>query len=137
MKRILGALAAFLLAAPIAALAQGEYNHAEVGVFGDYFRVGADSQTALRQQNLLGVGGRVGFAVHPNIKLEVDGAYDFEHSTIDNFCDNLIPPNCGSTRVGLRATHFSVGPKFQFGRSSPIRAFVFAKGRYEPSKLAS
>lgn len=127
MKRILGALFAFIIAAPIAAFAQGTYNHAEVGIFGDYFRAQAT------KQNLFGVGGRVGFSVHPNIKFEFDGAYDFAHnysSTITGTCSSGTTNNCGTTNVGLRATHFSGGPKFQLGRSSPVRLFVFAKGGF-------
>lgn len=127
MKRFLGAVFALMLGAPVAAMAQGAYNHAEVGIFGDYFRAEATNQ------NLFGVGGRVGFSVHPHVKLELDGAYDFAHnysSTITGTCNSGTVNNCGTVNVGLRATHFTAGPKFQFGKSSPVRLFVFAKGGF-------
>lgn len=130
MKRFLTAMGAMLLLLPLAAVAQNDftYNHAELGVFGDFFRAN------LSDTNLVGVGGRVGFSVHPNIKLELGGAYDFEHNITNNItginCQGNPDPNCGFVRNGLRATHFSFGPKFQLGTHGPIRAFVFAKGGF-------
>jgi hypothetical protein len=121
------------LLAPLAASAQDKFtnNHVEIGVFGDYLRAHTSSQ------NLLGVGGRLGFAVHPNVKLEVDGAYDFEHnysSTITGACpggtSGVTSGNCGTTSNGLRATHFSFGPKFQLGTRSNFHLFAFAKGGF-------
>lgn len=129
MKRFLMGLSAMFLLWPLVAVAQNDftYNHAEVGVFGDFFRAHATNQ------NLFGVGGRLGFSVHPHVKLEVDGAYDFAHnytSDITGICNSGTVNNCGTTNVGLRATHFSFGPKFQLGTHGPIRAFVFAKGGF-------
>ena len=134
MKRIFSYLFAALLAIPMAAFAQSnfDYNHAEVSAFGDYFRAAATDQ------NLLGVGGRIGFSVHPNVKLEVDGAYDFERNfstAITGICPGVgtggLPSNnCGTTTHGLRTTHFSFGPKFQLGTRGPVRLFVFAKGGF-------
>jgi len=101
-------------------------NHAEISVFGDYYR-----QQAINE-NLFGIGGRIGFAVHPNIKLEADLAYDFEH----NYSTTISGAGCGTNVTtctgsnGLRATSFSFGPKFQFGKDSPIRAFIFTKGGF-------
>ncbi|HEY0565880.1 MAG TPA: hypothetical protein VGC88_09870 [Terriglobales bacterium] len=132
MKRVLFAILSAMLAVPVAAFAQNnDYNHAEVSAFGDYFRAnGANT-------NLFGVGGRLGFAVNPHVKLEVDGAYDFAHN-VSNDVTGLCPggvsttttPSCGTSTVGLRATHFSFGPKFQIGTHQGLRAFVFAKGGF-------
>lgn len=132
MKRIFLGFVCAVLAVPMALIAQStfDYNHAEVGVFGDYYRA------QLTSMNLVGVGGRVGFSVHPNIKFEVDGAYDFEHKLSSTILTGVnCPggpsfPNCGFFRNGLHATHFSFGPKFQLGTRGPIRAFVFAKGGF-------
>ncbi len=124
MKHAVLAILTVALMMPIAASAQ---NHAEAAVFGDYFRAQAT------KQNLFGVGGRLGFAIHPNVKLEVDGAYDFARnysSAITGACSAGTANNCGTTTVGLRATHFSIGPKFQLGKDSPVRLFVFAKGGF-------
>jgi hypothetical protein len=129
VKRAAWAVLSALMLMPFAGFAQNayEYNHAEIGVFGDFFRAQATSQ------NLFGVGGRVGVSLHPNLKFEADGAYDFVHNfstSLGNVCGPGVTANCGTTRVGLRATHFSAGPKFQLGTRGPVRLFVFAKGGF-------
>src|ERR1700733_15790584 len=48
-------------------------NHAEFGVYGDYFRFAPASAST----NYVGVGGRVGFNVHPNLAIEGEMSYDF------------------------------------------------------------
>lgn len=45
-------------------------NHFEVGAFVDYFRLSAPDPAI----NYVGVGGRVGFNVHPNVALEAEMA---------------------------------------------------------------
>jgi len=123
MKRILMVTLVALLATP-AVFAQDDdstYNRGYVGAFFNYMRL------AHADRNFYGVGGRVGFNVHPNIALEVDGAYDWRQ----NFGDVLTVPDFdGGNLQGsrLRLVHASFGPKFQFGTTGPIRAFVFAKG---------
>lgn len=105
---------------------EGEYNHGEFGVYGDYFRLTPRGATG--STNYLGLGGRVGFNVHPNIALEAEMNYDFErnYTTVDT---------SGGTTSGTSTTVTSrlrpltglFGPKFQFGTSGPFRAFVTGK----------
>ena len=56
MKRLtLFAVLGFCLAVPSLVMAQSEYNHAEVGVFADYFRFSTPNPNI----NFVGVGGRI------------------------------------------------------------------------------
>ncbi len=65
MKRFtLFAVLGFCLAVPSLVMAQSEYNHAEVGVFADYFRFSTPNPNI----NFVGVGGRIAANVHPNIR---------------------------------------------------------------------
>jgi hypothetical protein len=143
MKRILGCaglLAA--LALPLAASAQDpsspppqyaqnppnhgwDNNHGTIGVYGDLFRVKPAGGDAV---NFLGLGGRVGFNVHPNIALEAEMNYDF----LKNYTAINTGTNSGSvtsTTVSTRTRPLTglFGPKFQFGTSGPFRAFVTGK----------
>lgn len=97
-------------------------DHGEVGIFGELFRASASSL------NLYGVGGRVGFNVHPNVAFEIGGAYDFAQSNTQSVTD--INGNTTVFRSDLKATHFLAGPKFQLGTNSPVRAFLFVKGGF-------
>ncbi|HET9741991.1 MAG TPA: hypothetical protein VFQ00_04515 [Terriglobales bacterium] len=97
-------------------------DHGEVGIFGELFRASASSL------NLYGVGGRVGFNVHPNVAFEIGGAYDFAKSNTQSVTD--INGNTTVFRSDLKATHFLAGPKFQLGTNSPVRAFLFVKGGF-------
>src|SRR5438309_5662354 len=90
MKRIIACAAAALLALPVASVCQtsptvqhpprseGQYNHGEFGVYADYFRL--TPRGASGSSNFLGLGGRVGFNVHPNLALEAEMNYDFERN---------------------------------------------------------
>jgi hypothetical protein len=95
-------------------------DHGEVAVFGEVFRASAT--------DLFGVGGRIGLNVHPNVALEVEGAYDFSQSNTQRVSD--ISGNSTLFRSDLRATHGLFGPKFQLGTNGPVRAFLFAKGGF-------
>ncbi|MGC1462917.1 MAG: hypothetical protein WA802_11995 [Terracidiphilus sp.] len=95
-------------------------DHGEVGAFADYFRfVPADSTT-----NFVGVGGRVGFNVRPNLALEAEMSYDFARNFTSTF-------NNGATTTfvttSVRPLTGLFGPKLQFGTSGPFRAFVTGK----------
>jgi hypothetical protein len=119
MKRILLVTVFALLAMPalFAQSSSSDWNHGYFGVFANYDRLGyADA-------NYYGVGGRVGFNVHPHVALEAGGAYDWER----NFGDVGTLPT-GTARPRVKLVHADFGPKFQFGSSGPIRAFVFTKG---------
>ena len=124
MKRfaVLAALCSCLAVPPIMAAQSSEstYNHAEVGVFADYLRFSQTNPNI----NFIGVGGRAGFNVHPNVMLEAEMAYDFKRNFTNTF-NNGISTSFVTTR--LRPLTGLFGPKFQAGTSGPFRAFVTGK----------
>src|SRR6266446_4562719 len=121
MKRFtLFAVLGFCLAVPSLVMAQSEYNHAEVGVFADYFRFSTPNPNI----NFVGVGGRIAANVHPNIQLEAEMNYDFRRNVTNTF-NNGISTSFVTTR--LRPLTGLFGPKFQAGTSGPFRAFVTGK----------
>jgi len=100
-------------------------NHGSIGIYGDLFRVSPSGGSA---GNFLGLCGRVGFNVHPNIALEAEMNYDFEKNyTAINTGNNS--GSVTSTTVSSRTRPLTAlfGPKFQFGTSGPFRAFVTGK----------
>jgi hypothetical protein len=115
-RRLLGLVFIFVLFSSLA-FAQ---NHGDVGVFVDYFRFHNANDL-----NMLGVGGRIGINVHPNVALEVEGAYDFSRTTHITVAGLTSP-----VRTDFRATHFLVGPKFQLGTSSSWRLYGTLKGGF-------
>ncbi|HEX5236387.1 MAG TPA: outer membrane beta-barrel protein [Silvibacterium sp.] len=124
MKRIstIVGLALFLVL-PSWALAQQSthsLDHGEVGIYADYFRF-APSHAS---DNYVGVGARVAFNVHPNVALEAEMNYDFAR----NFTTTTT--NGATTtfvKTSVRPITGLFGPKFQFGTSGPIRAFLTGK----------
>ena len=120
MKRFaLFAVLGFCLAVPSFVMAQS-YDHGEVGVFADYFRASQPNPAI----NFVGIGGRVGFNVHPNIALEAEMSYDFKRNLSTEF-NNGFSTQFVSVRTRPLTGLF--GPKFQFGTSGPFRAFVTGK----------
>ena len=123
MKRILLAvILGTFIAAPSWTLAQSSSyseNHVEVGVFADYFRL---SQTD-PNINFVGVGGRLGFSLHPNVQLEAEMSYDFRRNFTNTFSNGITTQ---FVRTGVRPLTALFGPKFQTG-SGPFRAFVTGK----------
>ncbi len=105
---------------PAASPDRWSFNHVELGVFADYLRFAPASTTT----NFVGVGGRAAFNVHPNVAIEGEMSYDFERNFTTTF-------NNGATtsfvRTGVRPLTGLFGPKFQFGTSGPVRAFVTGK----------
>jgi hypothetical protein len=108
------------LAAPGLVVAQSTENHGEVGVFADYFRFTPGSSTT----NFVGVGGRLGINVHPNIMLEGEMNYDFKRNYTNAF-NNGVTTSFVTT--GVRPLTGLFGPKIQAGTSGPIRVFVTGK----------
>jgi len=101
MKRIvLFSVLALCLAAPSVMTAQNssDWNHAEIGVFADYFRLSRTTPDI----NFVGLGARGAFNIHPNVQLEL-------------------------VNTRLRPLTALFGPKFQAGTSGPFRAFVAGK----------
>ena len=98
-----------------------DWNHGSIGVFADYFRVNSAGT------NNIGVGGRVGFAIHPNVHLEGEIAYDFRESHTATIAGGLSTP--GSTyQANFRVLHGLFGPKFQ--TTGPVRVFAVLKGGF-------
>lgn len=142
MKRIVAFAAAAVLAWPVALLGQypnapapavqnaprgeGQYNHGEFGVYGDLFRL--NPRGAHNSTNFIGLGGRVGFNVNPNIALEGEMNYDFERNYTTVSTNGGTTTGSSTTVTSrLRPLTGLFGPKFQFGTSGPFRAFVTGK----------
>ncbi len=121
MKRILLlAIASLGLAVPSSLMAQSTYDHAEVGVFADYFRLSATNPNS----NLVGLGGRAAFNVSPHVAIEAEMNYDFARNYTTTFS------NGGTTQfvtTSFRPLTGLFGPKFQAGSSGPFRAFITGK----------
>jgi len=74
--------------------------------------------------NFIGVGGRLGVNVHPNVQLEAEMAYDFKRNYTNTF-NNGLSTTFQTTR--LRPLTGLFGPKFQAGGSGPVRVFLTGK----------
>jgi hypothetical protein len=97
-----------------------EKNHGEVEAFADYLRFTPAATTT----NYVGLGGLVGFNVHPNLALEAQMSYDFARNFTTS-TTNGVTTTFVTTRVRPLTGLF--GPKLQFGTSSPFRAFLTGK----------
>jgi hypothetical protein len=117
-KFLLFAVFTFLVAGAPALFAQST-DHFEAGAFFDYNR---NSDLDLNQY---GFGGRLGFAVHKNVNLEAEGAYDFRRSFTANIPTN-IPPT--TFPANFRTTMGLFGVKVH--SSGPVRVFATAKGGF-------
>ena len=122
MKKIATVMLALLLGVPALTAQNDDKNHGELGVFANYFRLDRSNT------NFVGLGGRVGFNVHPNVQFEGEMAYDFERNVST---DLPLPGGTPNTFVKspLRIVHGLFGPKFQVGTGA-ARAFVTAKGGF-------
>jgi hypothetical protein len=118
MKHYLGLGIILMLFTAPALLAQ-DADHAEVGVFADYFRF----SDATPDQNFLGVGARAAFNLHPSIQVEAEMAYDFQRSYTQTWSNGI---STESVDTHFRTLHGFFGPKFQTG-SVPFRLFVTGK----------
>lgn len=100
-------------------------NHAEIGVYADYFRFAPASGTTA---NYVGTGGRFGFNVNPNVALEAEMNYDFARNfTTTSTTNNGTTTTTTFVTTGVRPITGLFGPKFQFGTSGNFRAFLTGK----------
>lgn len=124
MKRFVGlVILSLTLCAPSWMMAQdspSSENHAEVGIFADYFRLDRPDPAI----NFVGIGGRLGVNVHPNIQLEAEMSYDFKRNFTSTFSNGVTTQ---FVNTDLRPLTALFGPKFQAGTSGPVRAFVTGK----------
>src|SRR5579863_10432449 len=117
-KSVLCAVFAILMAVPAGLFAQST-DHFEAGAFVDYNRL---EDINLNQY---GLGGRIGFAVHPNVNLEAEGAYDFRRSTTADIPTTLPPttyPANFRTLLGIAGVKIHT--------TGPVRVFLTAKGGF-------
>jgi hypothetical protein len=116
MKKLALAVIAMLMVS--AAPAMFAQDHGVVGVYADYVRL-----KHANNSNFWGLGGRVGFNVHPNVQLEGEVSYDFAKDfTISTTSGGTVTTD--TTR--LRLLHGLFGPKFQ--TNGPVRVFAVLKG---------
>jgi hypothetical protein len=116
MKRV--ALLVFLVGGLVPCAAAQE-EHAQVGVFADYFRLG---QT---DNNYAGVGARVSFTSYKRLKFEAQMGYDFNQVFTEGFT-NTSTGTVTLARTGMRVLHGEIGPKLDLGHGR-IRPFVTVK----------
>jgi hypothetical protein len=95
------------------------YNHGSVGIFFDYLRLDA------ADTNNMGIGGRFGFNVHPNVQLEGEIAYDFRESRTVSVTDVFTTT---TYLANFRVLHGLFGPKFQ--TKGNVRVFGVVKGGF-------
>jgi hypothetical protein len=121
MKQFLGLfiLSLFFAVPMLTAQERSDLNHGEVGVFADYYRYTNAHPTA----NFIGIGGRAGFNVHPNVQLEAEMAYDFKRNYTSTFTNGITST---TVNTSFRALHGLFGPKFQVGTGA-FRVFVTGK----------
>ena len=112
MKTIFKYLLVALFSCGPALMAQ---DHVEVGAFADYFNLSRTSPHI----NYVGVGGRVGFNMHPLVQIEAEMSYDFERNFTTVFSDGVTTQ---FARSHVRPLHGLFGPKIQTNRG-PFRAF--------------
>jgi hypothetical protein len=97
-----------------------DWNHGSIGIFADYLRL------ERIDTNQWGFGGRAGFAIHPNVHLEGEIAYDFTQSRTASFTDAF--GNISTVRADFRTLHGLFGPKFQ--TTGHVRVFGVLKGGF-------
>ncbi len=72
----------------------------------------------------MGVGGRLGINVHPNIQLEGELNYDFKRNYTNTFINGFTT---SFVTTGVRPLTGLFGPKIQAGTSGPFRVFLTGK----------
>jgi len=104
---------------------QNYLNHAEVGLYADYFRFAPSSGTSA---NFVGAGGRVAFNVNPAVALEGEMNYDFARNFTSTYSTGTGRTTTTTTVTSsVRPLTGLFGPKFQIGGSSPFRIFATGK----------
>jgi len=96
-------------------------DHAEVGAFVDYFRLGETST------NFVGLGGRAAVNVVKHVQVEAEMSYDFNKVFTEGFT-NTSGGAVTTANSNIRVLHGLFGPKFQ--TSGLVRFFVTVKGGY-------
>lgn len=110
------------------ARAQDSGNHAEIGIFGDYFRLGSrgPSLAGSGATSFGGVGARFSINASRRWQIEAEMNYDFAASFQEGFT-NTSGTVVGFNTTNMRILHGMIGPKLQTGGGA-FRAFVTVKG---------
>jgi hypothetical protein len=109
--------------------AQDKENHVEIGIFGDYFRLGetrGPSLSGTGATSFGGVGARLSINVSRRWQIEPEMNYDFAASFAEGFT-GPAGTTAGFTTSSLRILHGMIGPKIQTGGGA-FRAFLTVKG---------
>ncbi len=111
------------------ARAQDSHNHAEIGIFGDYFRLGETRGPSLAGTGATsfgGVGARLSINASRRWQIEAEMNYDFAASFEEGFSSPSSTVTSFNTS-NLRILHGMIGPKIQTGGGA-FRAFLTVKG---------
>ena len=119
MKRILGLVVILAMVALVPALYAQE-EHAEVGAYGDFTRLGPGNT------DFTGLGGRLAFNLNNHVQLEGGIGYDFSQN-ITSTSTNGLSTSFSTSKVRLLDGLF--GPKIQTG-VGPVTAYVVLKGGF-------
>jgi hypothetical protein len=109
--------------------AQDNANHVEIGIFGDYFRLGETKGPSLAGTGATsfgGVGARVSINLSRRWQIEPEMNYDFAASFSEGFT-GPAGTIAGFSTSTLRILHGMIGPKIQTGGGA-FRAFLTVKG---------
>jgi len=117
MRRMLFAVLLVGLFVPVASA----QNHAELGVYGDYFRL---SQT---DTNMAGLGGRLSVTVDSPLSFEAEMNYDFEQAFTEGFM-NSGTGTITTARSNVQLLYGLFGPKIE--SHGPVRIFLTVKGGF-------
>lgn len=132
MKRLFSLsliMGGMLFAVLPAVRAQDKENHVEIGIFGDYFRLGATKGPSLAGTGATsfgGVGARLSINVSRRWQIEPEMNYDFAASFSEGFTGPSDTVE-GFSTSSLRILHGMIGPKVQTGGGA-FRAFLTVKG---------
>lgn len=117
MKKLVVAIVAVLVLSVAPMFAQ---DRGVAGAYADYVRLKHAGNA-----DFWGLGGRVGFNVHPNVQLEGEISYNFAKDfTFSTATDGVVTVD----ETSLRLLHGLFGPKFQ--TSGPVRVFGVLKGGF-------
>src|SRR5690349_18042429 len=100
MKRFVGIfIASLFFAVPmLVAQTSSDHDHAEVGIFAEYFRFSDPGPTS----NYIGLGGRAAFNLNSSAQIEAEMGYDFERNYTSTFSNGVTTATVASR---LRVLH--------------------------------
>src|SRR5260370_24004287 len=113
-----------------AARAQDSLNHVEIGIFGDYFRLGETKGPSLAGTGATsfgGVGARLSINVSRRWQIEPEMNYDFAASFTEGFSGGP-GTTAGVNTSTPRLLHGMIGPKFPRGGGAFLSLLSLQKG---------